>query len=154
MSDVLLPLALAYVDGSDEIKGATRFQKLAFLSQKETDLDELHEFREDKYGPFSPSLAAAIDSLEDKGLIEKRIEKTRSGKEKYNYRITDYGRRVIRSLKQDEDKKERVNSVLKAADRAKSQHNDVPLDRLLRYVYKKHPNYTGKSELDIADEVA
>jgi uncharacterized protein YwgA len=153
MPDVLLPLALAYVDGSDEIEGATRFQKLAFLSQEETGVDALHEFQADKYGPFSPSLAAAIDSLESKGLIEKTVETTRSGNEKYNYSITDAGRRVIQSLREDEGKSEKVERVLKAAHETKRENNDMPLDRLLRRVYKKYPSYTGKSELDIADEV-
>ncbi|WP_256289523.1 PadR family transcriptional regulator [Halobellus inordinatus] len=153
MPDVLLPLALAYVDGNDEIEGATRFQKLAFLSQEETNIDQLHKFQADKYGPFSPSLAAAIDSLENKGLIKKRVEKTRSGKQKYNYRITDAGRRVIKSLQQDDDKKEKVEDILSATQEIKRKNKDMPLDRLLRYVYKKYPSYTTKSELDIADEV-
>ncbi|ELY31092.1 PadR family transcriptional regulator [Halogeometricum borinquense] len=151
MADVLLPLALMYVNNNAEIEGATRFQKLAFLTQKEKDISELHEFKSDKYGPFSPSLAGSIKTLENKGIIERRTETTVSGNEKYIYSLTDEGRRVVKSLINDENRD--VDHVLKAAESIKKRYQDTPLDRLLRYVYQKYPDYTEKSELDIVDKI-
>jgi uncharacterized protein YwgA len=48
----LLPLALLYADGQRKIEGITRFQKLVFLAQEETDIEEKFEFTPDNYGPF------------------------------------------------------------------------------------------------------
>ena len=70
MTDVLLPLALLYADDCREIRGATKFQKLAFLAQEEYGVKELHEFEPDKYAPLSESLAGAVKALEQKGAIK------------------------------------------------------------------------------------
>ncbi|MFD1588475.1 helix-turn-helix transcriptional regulator [Halorientalis brevis] len=151
MADVLLPLALLYADRSRQIEGATRFQKLAFLTQKEGDIGERHEFKADKYGPFSPTLAGALKTLETKGYLQRDIRTTQKGNEEYIYSLTNKGRRAIQNLRQDEERD--IDSILDAAQQIKQSNNNVPLDRLLRYVYKKFPEYTSESELDLADEI-
>jgi len=94
----LLPLALLYTDNSREIDGATRFQKLVFLAQEETDLPDIFEYQSDKYGPFSPELAATLDELENMNLIEKKISHNRSGNEKHLYSLTGEGRRIVMKI--------------------------------------------------------
>jgi uncharacterized protein YwgA len=143
----LLPLALLYVDGQREIDGATKFQKLVFLSQEETDVGSPFEYQADKYGPFSPELHATLDDLEDRGLIKKEIRSNRSGNEKYVYHLTSAGSTVIKKL-MDRDDAEGLEDVLDDAQEIKKKHANKPLDRILKYVYTKYPAYTENTELD------
>ncbi|ADB60297.1 hypothetical protein Htur_1409 [Haloterrigena turkmenica DSM 5511] len=143
----LLPLGLLYVDGQREVDGATRFQKLVFLAQEETDLYNAFEFRSDKYGPFSPELHATLDKLQERDLIAKEVKKNRSGNEKYAYRLTPTGQQVVQKLINRNDLSG-FDDILEDAQNVKKRYNNKPLDRLLRYVYSKYPEYTDESELD------
>lgn len=143
----LLPLALLYVDSGREIEGATRFQKLVFLAQEERGLGDIFDFESYKYGPFSPELHATLDELENRGLLEKKIETNRSGNETYSYHLTGVGRRVVQNL-MDNDNSGTFDKLLDESNEVKREHNDKTLDRLLRYVYSKYPDYTDKSELE------
>lgn len=145
----LLPLALLYTDSRREVSGATRFQKLAFLAQKETDLDELFQFRSDKYGPFSPTLHSVLSKMEDRGWIKKQVETTSAGNEIHRFRLTQKGEQIARDwASRDEDE---VDKIFRQANEIKQDFNQMPMERLLRYVYKRYPEYTDKSE--IADEI-
>lgn len=145
MSDSkLFPLALLHI-GGDSIDGATRFQKLVFLAQRETNLDEIFPFQADKYGPFSPKLAQTLEVLEDQGLIEKNIETTRAGHERHEYRLTNRGLGVAR-LMTDEDEYE---SLFEQGKKIKKRYNQKSLDTLLKYVYRKYPDMTDESELNL-----
>lgn len=143
----LLPLALLYVDGSESIDGITRFQKLVFLAQKETDIGIGFDFEADKYGPFSSDLYNAIDELENRGLIRQETEYTRGGNEKYVYSLTPQGQQAARKILNKDNTA--IEQVFDAAEEIKSQHNDQTLERLLRYVYGNYEGYTENSELDI-----
>lgn len=142
-SPTIVPLAFLYADGRRQIEGATRFQKLVFLAQKEGGLPEVFEYESDKYGPFSKELHATLDELERRGLISKDIKTTESGHEKYTYSLTDTGYRVIRNVKDRVD----LDLYLEPAQELKSERNDQPMERLLRYVYSKYPEYTDRSEI-------
>lgn len=143
----LLPLALLYVDNSREIDGATKFQKLVFLAQEETNLGKPFDFRADKYGPFSPELHATLEELEKRDLIAKDVVSNRSGNEKYNYRLTQRGRSAVQKLRKKNDK-DLFEKILRQADEIKREYNEQPLDRLLKYVYSKYSSYTSESELE------
>jgi uncharacterized protein YwgA len=151
MTDVLLPLALLYADGRRAIRGATKLQKLAFLAQQEFDVDDLHEFQADKYGPFSPTLASSVKTLEDKGVIDKDVRKLPGGNEQHVYSLTDTGVELVRKLMSERD--EDVESTLGPVQELKKERGDQSLDQLLRYVYKNYPEFTTESELDLAEEV-
>lgn len=142
----LLPLALLYVDRGRSVEGITRFQKLVFLAQKEEEgVEKAFDFYPDKYGPFSSELYNALDDFEDRNLIRQETEHTRGGNEKHVYSLTPYGRKVMRKAREDE----KYDDVFEAAQKIKQKHNEMPLDRLLRIVYNRYPDYTDKSELDI-----
>ncbi|MEZ3115191.1 PadR family transcriptional regulator [Halobaculum sp. MBLA0147] len=151
MTDVLLPLALLYADGRREIRGATRLQKLAFLAQEEYGAEDLHEFEPDKYGPFSPSLAGAVEALKQRGLLKEREKRVPGGNEMLIYSLTDKGVRVVKRLLHDRD--EDVESTLESAERVKAEWGDSSLDRLLQHVYQSYPHYTSESRLDLAETV-
>lgn len=151
MTDVLLPLALLYADGCREIRGATKLQKLAFLAQEEYGVEELHNFKPDKYGPFSPSLASAVNALEQKGLVREREEQVPGGNKMLVYSLTDKGVRVLKKLLHDRD--EDIERMLESAEDVKKDWGYSSLDRLLQHVYQSYPRYTSESRLDLAEEV-
>jgi DNA-binding PadR family transcriptional regulator len=142
----LLPVALLYVDRQKSIEGITRFQKLIFLLDEETDLDVGYDFRPDNYGPFSPELYNVIETLEDRDLVNREVKHTRGGNEKFVYSLTESGRKVAKRVLEREDD---VKEVFDAAQEVKQKHNDQSLERLLRYVYNKYPDYTSETKLDI-----
>lgn len=67
----LLPIALLYVGGWEKIDGATRFQKLVFLTQRESDVADVFEYEADQYGPYSVEFARTLDALVQKGYVER-----------------------------------------------------------------------------------
>lgn len=151
MTDVLLPLALLYADNRREIRGATKLQKLAFLAQEEYGVEERHEFQADKYGPFSPSLAASVKALENQDVVDKDVRKLPGGNEQYVYSLTETGNQLV-ELMMDEPGEE-LTTILDQIEGLKRTRRDQSLDRLLRYVYENHPKFTTESDLDVATEV-
>lgn len=147
MSDYnLLPLAFLYTNNRKEISGAMRFQKLVFLAQEEQDdVPNIYPYRADRFGPFSPDLAGDLDTLIEYGLIERNVVMNSAGNERYDYRITKSGIQKVQSLLQND----KLRPVLDAISRTKAAHNDEPIGRLLRYVYRKYDDYATESELDI-----
>lgn len=141
----LLPLAMLYVDGRREVDGVTRFQKLVFLAQEEAGLGDLFTFESHKYGPFSKELYKGLDELESKNLVRQEKVRTRSGNEKIVYTLTGRGQQVLKHYLNNDE--EDVKPVFDAVQKIKQEHNDKPLERLLRYVYNKYPDYTGESEI-------
>lgn len=140
----LLPLALLYI-GGDSIQGATRFQKLVFLAQEETNLDDIFEFEPDKYGPFSAELAQTLDVLEQNGFIKKDVETNISGQERYDYRLTPRGHNAASNMVDDQ----KYEKLLEEGKKIKERHNRKSLDTLLKYVYRKYPDMTKETELDL-----
>lgn len=143
-----LPLALLYVNGGRQVDGITRLQKLVFLAQKE-ELDEdggWYDFAPYKYGPYSEDLAHALELFEERGYVERKVETTRNGNEKYTYSLTDEGRIIVKQALLDESED---NRLFEAAKNVKDNHNREPIERVLRYVYNKYPAFAEKSELDI-----
>lgn len=153
MSDLtLLPLALLYVTDEQTIDGITRFQKLVFLAQfePETDLGEIFEFEPGQYGPYSEELAAALDVLEDRDVVDREVVTTRGGNEKYVYSLTEEGEEFVREQLASDDDLDHLFEVSKAVERG---FNDVPLNRLLHYVRRNYPDYTVEKEMGIAEPV-
>ncbi|MDJ1433972.1 PadR family transcriptional regulator [Halostagnicola sp. A-GB9-2] len=145
--EILLPLAMLYANGKESVEGATRFQKLVFLSQKETDVEKTFMYRSDDFGPFSKELHAALEELENRGIIDRTIRTNRSGKETYIYTLTGFGERIIEQIQENNDAEE-FEDLLEQVEKTKSEYNNIPLDRLLQYVYSNHRNYTNNSKLD------
>lgn len=145
-SPELVPLAFLHA-GSGSIEGSTRFQKLVFLAQQETDMDDLFEYEGDRFGPFSVELAKTLNSLENRDLVEKGTETNRSGDEMHRYRITDRGRLVMNRILTDDDYPD-ISNLMNQIETIKREYDSMSLDELLRYVYRKYPQYTTESELE------
>jgi uncharacterized protein YwgA len=142
----LLPLAVLYTDGSQRVEGATRFQKLVFLLQEQTNVPETYSYHADNFGPFSPQLHNDLRELTSEGVIEKNTVTNEVGNEKYVYSITPGG---IRTVQRAVDRNDGLRRVFDAVQEIKREYNDQPLQHLLKYVYQKYPSYTTETELDL-----
>lgn len=141
----LIPLALLYTRNRGSVEGATRFQKLIFLSQQETGVPEKYSYHADKYGPFSIQLHTDLQELENHELIEQYEYTNKVGNSKYIYTITTDGISLVQDvLKSSYD----ISKIFDEIQRIKQNYNNKPLQELLRYVYQKYPTYATKSELD------
>lgn len=144
MRPTLLPIALLYTERGESIDGTTRFQKLVFLTQEETEVPQYWEYDPAQYGPFSKQLARDIDSLIDQGFIERQTVHNRYNKEKHIYRLTNKGNRVAKKMLS----KDAYDGLFDEAAKIKKQFNNIPIQELLRYVYTKYDYYAVETELD------
>ncbi len=171
-----LIVALLYAPGSvkapaERITGITRLEKLIFLLLKEGGFEERvgRDFPYKPYdlGPYSSEILDYLETLKELQILSAEIRDTRSYKESMDgmaaqleateqidigrpkveiYQLTPRGLRVGKSL--FEDLAEEDQSALV---HVKRRFNRVPLNELLRYVYKKYPKMREKSK--IADQI-
>lgn len=141
----LIPAILLYTKGREKVDGATRFQKLVFLAQEESDIPDFYAFEAGKYGPFSRELASHLEELRARGILEMNPRTNEIGDEKYVYSLTTEGIRAVQELVQSPD----VRSIFDSIQKTKSEYNDRRLPHLLQYVYNKYPEYTTETELDL-----
>lgn len=127
----------------EPVKGNLRLQKLVFLLEKEIIekkgymlSNELYEFRPYNYGPYSEDVLDDVELLKDLGLI------TTGTNEKEFYKITNKGIEVLNRLI---EKNPNLKNIMSEIENLKKRWNNVPLKKLLQYVYRKYPEYTEKS---------
>jgi len=139
-----LPLVFLYTDGRTAIEGATRFQKLVFLTQQETDLPSKYSYHADKFGPFSPELADDLEALRHKGYMDRDVETNAVGNEKYIYSLTPDGQNRASRLLIDANE-----WVFECIEGVKAEYNELPLQQLLKIVYRNYDDYATGTELDL-----
>jgi hypothetical protein len=161
-----LPMLL-YVKGKrsrvgEGIRGITRFIKLLFLLNKETDLGKLispfYDFVPYKIGPFEPAIYQDLKVLEMAGIVKKQTysyklppqEKEIDEGFKQNnvstlYTLTDEGIKYARALINWADKKD--PEIALTMRRYKTYYAQAPLKKLLEYIYTKYPEFTTESEI-------
>jgi uncharacterized protein YwgA len=142
----LIPLAVLYTDGCDRVEGATRFQKLVFLTQQETAVPEQYPYHADNYGPFSPQLHGDLTELAQDGVLEQTTETNAAGNQRYVYSITPAG---IRTVRRALNRTEELRQLFDSVQQIKRAYNDEPLHHLLKYVYRNYESYATASELDL-----
>ena len=160
--------------GKEAIAGVTRLEKLLFLLQKESGfdrMDSLYQFTAHNFGPFSKEVYEALDFLEGFELIEVRermhpsyyanvgeilllqeisegeFDEVNTGntiavREKLVC-LTQKGREVAQKLRQAiQERRPRDVEELEGIIR---RYGKLPLNHLIRYVYRKYPKMTEKS---------
>ena len=163
LSDVLLLLIeLAGRDSQEAwFRGITRLEKIIFILMTEHNLsawiqEDKPNFIPYKLGPYAREVYAAIDFLSSYGLIEDSFSSNNSSLdsmeanmsvepgsmpyEERRFKLTDDGRRAAQSLRQNSN-----NISLDAIRTCYNEFAEMPLPTLLRHVYTKYPQYTGKS---------
>lgn len=140
----LFPIALLYAQGASGVEGATRFQKLVFLAQEETDLGSRYTFHAEKYGPYSYDLASTLEMTIDRDVVTRNVIENEVGNEKHAYGLTEKGVRMAKEMVSREE----YERMFDVAARTKRRFDGWQLDRLLRYVYRNYPEYATETDLD------
>lgn len=96
--NVLLVLAsMAFYN--KPIQGRTRFQKIVYLLKKKSQIPFDFNFKPYYYGPYSEELSDLITFLTALKLTEENTEHLGKGIVRYNYELTDKGRRYFEKFK-------------------------------------------------------
>ncbi|WP_436926807.1 hypothetical protein [Halosimplex amylolyticum] len=138
-----IPLIILYTRNSTAVEGATRFQKLVFLAQEETRIPPRYTYEPDKFGPYSWELESDLERAIESGFIERNVEFNSVGNPKYKYSLTPDGIREAKSLLPS------YEPLFSELEKIKSRYNNWNLEKLLRYVYRKYPNYLDNTDLDV-----
>lgn len=163
--DLLLMMIYAGEGEKKEIKGITRLMKLIFLLNKAID-DSDFNFEPYKMGPYSRDVYATIEFFNSiPSADEPIIVVENSGGKKINsievakyfkdidsvsesinanasYVLSDIGIKVAKKVWNDADAdlKDKVTKIRK-------NFGDLPLQKLLKYVYDEYPEMTIRSEI-------
>jgi hypothetical protein len=157
---------LLYIKGrtsriGEGIRGITRFIKVLFLIDKETDYSKLvkvfYSFVPYKIGPFEPAIYQDLQVLEMAGIVKKQTytykiptsekeidEGFNHNNQSTLYTLTDEGMKYAKALIDWLDKKDPDISMNLRRYKTYSQ---MPLKYLLKYIYEKYPKYTTESEV-------
>lgn len=140
----LFPIALLYARGATGVDGATRFQKLVFLAQEETDLPSRYTFHAEKYGPYSYDLASTMEMIIDRDIATRNVVTNEAGNEKHIYGLTEKGVQIAQEMVSSGE----YDWMFDIATRMKRQYEEWQLSQLLRHVYRNYPEYATETELD------
>lgn len=147
--------------GAGRLNGITRLEKLLFLADQETNVSSSVErpftFRAYDYGPYSKAVYEGVDLLEQAGLLrEERVLEgasldeleedfaagtdVREGVER-RFVLTDAGQQVADLLQA------RNPDETESLARIKQQYGSMPLRTLIRFVYRKYPDFAKASKI-------
>lgn len=145
----LLPLSLLYEADNHQIQGRTRMQKLVFLTQQRLGEEDLQPYRyiAYDYGPFSKDLLDALEEYDEKGLVDRRVERTWDGSEKYIYQLTVEGKRSFEENLRESDDAEEIERIRATSSEVVDEFNKMSVSKLLDYVYDEYPSYAKNSVL-------
>ena len=160
--------------GKRAVGGVTRLEKLLFLLKRETDfekMDSFYEFTAHNFGPFSKEVYEALDFLEGCELIQVKermhtsyysnvgeillLQEISEGEDEEAptgnaagvteklFILTENGRKVADKLRQTIEERrpkdiEELNGIVR-------RYAKLPLNQLIRYVYRQYPEMTVKS---------
>lgn len=135
-----------------EVRGSTRMMKLLFLLKKESGfskkkLGAFYRFRPWKYGPFSKGVVDDIEELRNDGFIT--IEHRRFALNEFDedekilhvYKLTKDGKGVAKEVVEN-----LPDRSLQRLEMLRS-FTDMPLKRLLKYVYASYPRFIKRSTI-------
>lgn len=126
-------------------------QKLVFLTEQ-----RLNDENEDlgpyryiayDYGPFSKDLLDALEEYDQKGLIERRTERTWDGSKKYIYQLTGKGKRNFETNLRESEDAEKIEEIRATTSEVIAEFNKMSVSKLLDYVYDEYPAYAENSVL-------
>ncbi len=138
-------LPLLILKNTGKITSKTKFQKIAFLSQYESKIDD-YDFRKHHYGPYSDSFALDASCYSD--LITETVHPSHhSGGYYYTYSLTDEG---LKQLSQFE--KEMNPELIRKVTENINKFKDFTTCQLLEDVYSKFALKTNDS-MTLEEEV-
>ena len=124
-----------------------RLQKLIFLLQKEiiepgllSIIQGSYDFRPYNYGPFSEEVIDDIEFLKDLGLVEVA---EKNGSEVY--KLTNKGKQLFEKILSTFKNDAQFRKAFEKITELKKRWVKEELEKLLKYVYERYPEYTEKS---------
>lgn len=145
----------------DRVEGITRLEKLVFLLENETDLDQLltetADFVGHNFGPFSVKVYQAVETLEAAGLLTDSASVSPTEEDSWeidnligeseasayttrDFELTDLGRQYYAAvLAELPPRTEEKLSTFK------DRFGGLPLRQLIRYVYTRYPQLAENS---------
>ncbi len=133
-------LSILFLQG--EIWGRTYLQKFMFLLNREKFKDKLFKFSPYRYGPFSSELSNMMIDWETIGIIVEKSEKTKGLETAYRYILTEKGKNIAGRIFENNLTAKERKDLIDYTNKFK-RHSAT---ELLKYVYKKYPEETKRSE--------
>ncbi|SHH23744.1 hypothetical protein [Halobaculum gomorrense] len=140
-----LPIVYLHTSNGGGIRGSIRFQKLVFLAQEESEIPKNYQFVPYKFGPYSYRLEQDIEEWRRREHIDRNRTKNSSGNYRVDYSLKPDGVKAAIDLQ----KVDGFKRVFDEAEKINSEYGQERLSDLLEYVYRKYPQYTDESTLDI-----
>ena len=112
ISDNVLLVLASMAFYKKPIEGRTRFQKIVYLLKKKSQIPFDFNFKPYYYGPYSEELSDLITFLTALKLAEEKTDYLGKGIIRYNYELTDKGKRYFEKFKESADR-ETLNDIKK-----------------------------------------
>lgn len=125
---ILLILASLFYNDSP-IRGRTRFQKIVFLLKEKYGISFDFEFKPYYYGPYSEELSDTLSLLTALKFLEEHAEHFGMGMTRYDYRLTERGRRYFEAAQKDS--KENTQKIISKIRKDIAQVNTLPTPELV-----------------------
>lgn len=132
---VAVVLALMYTAPNEWVKTMTRFQKLIYLLQLETEHPRLFEFDEHSHGPISYELIATLDALSESELVKQISSTDRSGNESLTYALTPQGDELVETLRNEHPNF--GDAPFTAAEETHEEYGDRSVEWLIRHTRER-----------------
>ena len=124
--DLALLLAVFGVHKTNRIEGRTRIQKIVCLLQYSKKIPFNFDFRPFYYGPYSDELSESINSLVGMKLIKETVTPTKYGTFRYDYELTDEGRKLYKKIEVENRELTQLISI------EVEQHENLPTNKLVK----------------------
>ncbi len=146
MAESKSDLSILLLGGLTSMRSMTRFQKMAFLADKEVfEKDEYTDWKPHYYGPFSRDLENDIENYSKKGLLKSEKRRHPISNEPVScYMLTDEGKEKFNSLCSNKKYVSYIEKIKKRFFRYQFHKTNAIL---LSYVYKNYPDYTVNSKI-------
>jgi len=125
---ILLILASLFYN-NNSIRGRTKFQKIIFLLKEKYGISFDFEFKPYYYGPYSEELSDTLSLLTALKFLEEHAEHLGMGITRYDYRLTERGRRYFEMAQKDS--RENTRKVIREIRKDIAQVNVLPTPELI-----------------------
>jgi uncharacterized protein YwgA len=108
-------------------RGRKRLQKTICILKYAHKMPYSFEFKPYYYGPYSETLAEALDFLRASGLVKETSETLPGGIRQYDYELSEYGRKLYTKLSNGDGRPiaEKLKALLPSI-------MDLPINELVR----------------------
>lgn len=125
-------LSVIYANNQEKIEGISRIQKITFIIQEETEINE-YRFKPYDFGPWCKEIYTDMEYLMEGGYIYKDSEG--------NYSVTERGESYMSVFNQKYD---HPQSKIK---QIKQKYNDMHIVKVINKIYRKYPRMANESQL-------